>query len=128
VTSDGPFVWSPATTAPQALQKSAAGSTDRVAACWYGSTSFGIDVHLTDGKAHQVAAYLHDWDWSNGRSEVVQVVDSATGTVLDSRTVTSFSGGKYLVWNISGNVTLRFINNGGPTSPNAVLSGLFFGA
>jgi hypothetical protein len=48
--------------------------------------------------------------------------------VLDTRIVTTFRGGTYLVWNLSGNVTLRLINNGGPNSPNAVLSGLFFGA
>jgi hypothetical protein len=120
------YVWNPSTTPLRALLKAAAGSNDGVAACWYGSSSFGVDVHLTDGQTHQVAAYLLDYDDSNGRSETVQVVDDATGTVLDTRTVTSFSGGKYLVWNISGNVTLRFLNNGGPTSPNAVLSGLFF--
>jgi hypothetical protein len=122
----GSFVWSPSTTQAQALQRSALSSPDRVAACWYGSASFGVDIHVTDGLTHQVGAYLLDWDWNNGRSEVVQVVDDATGTVLDTRTVTSFSGGKYLVWNVSGNVTLRFLNNAGPTSPNAVLSGLFF--
>jgi hypothetical protein len=30
------------------------------------------------------------------------VIDAATGTVLDSRTVSGFQGGKYLSWNLSG--------------------------
>jgi len=42
--------------------------------------------------------------------------------VLDSRTVTSFSNGKYLVWDVRGRVDVVFIANVG----NAVLSGIFF--
>ena len=47
---------------PPALQKTAAGSTDRLAACWYANDSFSIDVHLTDGQAHQAVLYALDWD------------------------------------------------------------------
>ena len=50
--------------------------------------------------------------------------DAISGNVLDTRSVTSFSGGQYLVWNVSGHVVLKFTNNAGTT--NAVMSGLFF--
>ena len=39
----------------------------------------------------------------------------------------SFRGGDYLVWDLQGNVTLKFTNTGGGGN-NAVLSGLFFGS
>ena len=45
--------------------------------------------------------------------------------MLDSRTVSSFQNGEYLVWNVSGSVTLRVTNLNSATS--AVVSGLFLG-
>src|SRR5262249_3651172 len=42
-----------------------------------------------------------------------------------SRTLSNFSSGVYLVWNVSGHVTLRVTKTGGI---NAVASGLFLGA
>lgn len=47
---------------------------------------------------------------------------NSSGQVVDSRTVSSFGGGQYLVWNVSGNVTFRITTLAGP---DAVLSGLF---
>ena len=114
------WTWAASTTDVRALQNPAGG---RVAACWYGS-SFSVDVNLTDGLTHQVGLYYLDWD-SGGHSERVDVLDAATGTVLDSRTVSSFSGGQYLVWNLTGHVTFRITDL---TGPNAVLGGLFFDA
>src|SRR5262249_3392296 len=86
-------------------------------------TTFTLDVNLTDGQAHRVALYAVDWD-NRGRSERVDVVDAATGAVLDSRTLSAFSGGKYLVWTLSGHVQLRVTNLSGV---NAGASRLFFG-
>jgi hypothetical protein len=53
----------------------------------------------------------------------VDVLNATTGAVLDTRTITAFSNGVYLVWTIGGHVTFRVTNTG---SPNAVVSGLFF--
>ena len=106
---------------PPALQD--VGGSSRIAACWYSNTSFSVDVNLTDGQTHVVSIYADDWD-SQGRVERVDVIDPSTGTVLDSRTISSFSGGTYLSWKLSGHVQLRFTKIGGP---NAVVSGLFFG-
>ena len=38
-----------------------------------------------------------DWD-SNSRSQRVDLLDYATGLSLDSRSVSGFSAGQYLVW------------------------------
>ena len=67
--------------------------------------------------------YVNDWD-KRGRSERVDVIDPLTGAVLDSRTLSSFSGGTYLTWQLSGNVQLRFTLLKGL---NPVVSGLFIG-
>ena len=43
---------------------------------------------------------------------------------FDSRTVNQFTGGQYLVWNITGRVRIQVVRTGGL---NAVVSGVFFG-
>ena len=114
--------WAGSTADSRALQKP--GSADRLAATWYSSTSFTVDVSLTDGQTHRVSAYFLDWD-RLGRVQTVEVLDATTGAVLDARTVSDFSGGTYLTWDLSGSVRIRVTNAGGL---NAVLSGLFFGS
>jgi hypothetical protein len=126
ITGNGDYTWSGSTTDTRALEKSAAGSSDQLAACWYTGSTLSIDVHLSDGAAHQIALYALDWDnYQGGRSERIDVIDDATGTVLDTRNLSLFQNGVYLVWNVTGNVTFR-LTNLNPSS-NAVLSGLFFG-
>ena len=82
-----------------------------------------MDVDLTDGQAHDLALYFLDWGDNGTRSEQVQISDAATGAVLDTETVSSFAGGEYLDWQVSGNVVITITRVSGP---NAVLSGLFF--
>jgi hypothetical protein len=115
------YTWAASTQDTRALQKP--GATDRIAATWYAATSFTVDVNLADGQSHRVSLYLVDWD-GQGRAERVDVVDPATGAVLDSRTISNFAGGQYLSWTVTGRVTLRVTATAGP---NAVLSGIFFG-
>ena len=78
-------------------------TTSRIAACWFSGASFTIDVNLTDGQVHPVSLYAVDWD-SMGRSEQIQVLDGSSGAVLNTQTISSFSGGEYLTWNVSGHV------------------------
>src|SRR5262249_38310768 len=85
---------------PPALQKPA-NPIDHVAAMWYSTTSFAVDINLTGG-AHPVALYLLDWDGGGGRSERIDVLDGTTGAVLDTRTASIFGGGEYLVWGLAG--------------------------
>ena len=116
------YVWEASTSEARGLQK-AASPTDRVAACWYTTSSFTIDLAFHDSATHQVAIYLVDWtDWF-GRTEQVDILD-ASQQVLDTRSVSSFTGGEYVVWNLSGHVIIRLTNTN-PAS-NAVISGLFF--
>ncbi|QEH35757.1 hypothetical protein OJF2_43140 [Aquisphaera giovannonii] len=114
------YTWAASTTDPRALQNSA--NTGRLAATWYGGSSFSINVNLTDGQAHKVSLYAVDWD-NQGRNETIQVIDNATGNVLDTESLAGFQGGKYLSWSIKGNVTIKVTRVRGP---NAVVGGLFF--
>jgi hypothetical protein len=116
------YVWAGSTSEPRALQKP--NSSDRIAPCWYHPTGFNVDLNFTDGKTHQVAFYLLDWDSANLRSERIDVLDAANGNVLDTRSAANFSNGQYLVWNLGGHVVLRFTNT---SQLQAVVSGLFFG-
>ena len=115
------YTWSANTTDVRALQNPS--GTGRIAAAWYASTHFTIDVNLTDGQAHQIALYALDWD-QRGRSEKITITNASTGAVLSTETLSSFTGGAYEVWTISGHVKITITNLAGP---NAVLSGLFFG-
>ena len=100
-----------------------AATTDRIAACWYSSSSFTVDLNFTDSNIHQVAFYMIDWDNYFGRTQRIDIVDSSNN-LLDSRSISSFTGGQYLVWNLSGHVIVRFTNTNPPS--NTVLSGIFF--
>lgn len=115
--------WTTSTTDVRALRKLPP-ATDRTASAWSASTNFVLDVNLTDGATHRVSLYLLDWDTNNLRSENIDIVDAATGVVLDNQIVTSFSGGKYLSWNLKGHVQFRLAAMS--DSGNTVLTGLFF--
>ncbi|HUS06415.1 MAG TPA: S8 family peptidase [Bryobacteraceae bacterium] len=115
------WTWTTSTSDIRALQKANAG--DRVSACWFSATSFDIDVNLTDGKQHRVALYALDWDFYN-RNQRIDVIDYGTNAVLNSQSISAFTGGKYLVWNVAGHVIFRVVNGGGI---NGIVNGIFFG-
>jgi subtilisin family serine protease/uncharacterized membrane protein YkoI len=119
-TGQADYTWVASTTDPRALQKAA--STDRIASTWHSTSTFYIDIDLADGNWHQVAVYCLDWD-NNGRVQTVEVLDATTGSILDSRTVSAFSNGMYLVWNLRGHIKIRVTKTSGY---NSVMSGLFF--
>ena len=113
------WTWANPTVDPRAL--AGIGGAPAIAATWYGD-SFTIDVNPgSGGPPRRVALYALDWD-NNGRSETVEVLNPATGAVLDARTVTAFTGGQYWIWEITGPVRLRVTRTGGA---NAVVSGVF---
>jgi hypothetical protein len=122
---NAPFTWAASTTDLRGTQRASV-TNDRIAACWYSFSSFSVDLNFTDGKTHQVAVYLLDWDGYLGRMERVDVVD-ASNTLLDTRTVGSFTGGQYLVWNLSGHVAIHFTNLSS-SQTNAVMSAILFGS
>lgn len=114
------WVWNYNSQDSAAVQKPS--GTDRIASCWYAPSSYTFDVNLTDGQAHRVAMYCLDWD-AGGRQQTVTVTDAANGTVLSSQTIADFSRGVWLVWDVTGRVTI----NVRAVAGNAVASGLFFG-
>lgn len=111
------WTWTGNTTDVRALQAS---SSLREATCWY-NTSFTISANV-GSSTHQIAIYIVDWD-SQGRAETVQVTDSVSGTVLDTRQITNFTGGEYLLYSVTGSINIKVTENSGP---NAVVSGIFF--
>ncbi len=117
-------VWSSSTTDVRALQSAQPGAAHRIAAAWYSSSSggFTVNIDLPDGLTHMVTIYAADL-MNYGRSDQVQVINAATGAVLDTRSLTSLAGGEYMSWDLTGNVTLRFT---ALTGPNPVLAGIFF--
>lgn len=115
------WTWQYSTTDVRAPQRISA--SDRLASAWYLDGAFTVDLNFTDGQTHRVAMYFVDWDLS-GRAQTVEILDTGSGAVLDSQTLSSFQNGKYLIWDLKGSVTVRFTKVSGF---NAVLNGLFFG-
>ena len=113
--------WAASTTDVRALWKSSA--TSRIAAAWSAAT-VSLDVNIADGLQHQVLLYLLDWD-NLGRVERVDVRDASTNALLDTRTASGFTSGTYLQWVMQGHVRIDVVSTSGP---NAVVSGVFFGA
>jgi hypothetical protein len=124
VSGNSTYVWSSDTTDSRGLENPTAPppSSNRIAAAWYAATSFTVALNLTGGP-HTVALYAVDWD-NRGRSEQIQISDANSGTVLDTETLSSFNGGAYEVWTISGNVKITITEKAGG---NGLLNGLFFG-
>jgi hypothetical protein len=117
------YTWIGNTTDPRALQTIPAG---RIAATWFSCSSFSLDVNLIDGNSHQIAIYALDWDmYMGGRAETIQVADANSNAVLDTRNISGFTNGIYLVWNITGHVRISATMN---TGGNSVISGIFFGS
>lgn len=112
--------WAESTTQASALQKPDA--NDRWAATWYSGSLFNVNLRFTDTKLHRVAFYVMDWG-NSGRAQRIQVLDAVTGALLQEQTVSNFQNGKYVVFDLSGNVTVRFTRLSGD---NAVLEGIFF--
>jgi RHS repeat-associated protein len=125
LTGHNVYTWAASTTDVRALQKATVGSTDRIAATVYSSTEFTFDLNLTDGQAHQVAFYCLDWDYNDVRAQKVEIIDAASGAVLDSRNMSAYRNGQYAVWNLRGYVKIKFTYTG-PAGLNAVASGVFF--
>jgi alpha-tubulin suppressor-like RCC1 family protein len=130
-----PWTWASDPTPPDPRDLETDANGDQIAAAWYSPASFYFDLNLTDGKTHQIALYVLDWD-DHGRQETIQVVDANSGATLDTRVIpdssgdststnttsTNFQNGTYLIWNVSGHVKINVTTGAGP---NAVVSGVF---
>ncbi len=102
-------------------------NTERIESYWHTTTSMDFLVTSNDGQPHRIALYFADYQ-RQGRSNTIQVLDSATNAVLDSRALADYSGGVYLVYTYTGNVTFRVINNNpGQYTPTAAVSAFYWG-
>jgi hypothetical protein len=115
--------WSTSTTERRALEKIAGGTT-RVAAAWTHRQRFDVQLDLTDAQMHRVSLYMLDWERA-GRAQRVEVLNSSTKKVLATQDVSGFGNGKYIAFDVTGKVTIRFTATAGP---GAALSGLFIDA
>jgi len=114
------YIWTDTTSEPRAPFKSIS-SVARVLSSWYSPDSFSVNLAFNDGQSHRLALYVLDWT-STDRVQTIEVINNATGQIVDERTVSAFSGGQYLIWKIKGNITFRFTRL---TGANAVLQGIF---
>ena len=119
-TSQSLLNWASSTSDVRGLQKSIVNG--RVAAAWFRGL-FTIDVNFTDGGTHRLALYCLDWN-NEQRSQRFDLVDASTNALLDSRTISSFQAGKYVIWDIKGHVKVKVTRL---TGSSAVVSGLYFG-
>jgi len=95
----------------------------RIASAYYNTSSFTLDVNLVDNEPHQMALYFLDWD--DNRTETISILDANNNKIRPDQTLSNFTGGQYLVWNMQGHVRLQVtVVNG----VSAVVSGIFFGA
>jgi hypothetical protein len=113
------YTWTSSTTAIRALENLS--STGRSAGRWAAATDFFVDINFTDQAVHQIAIYCLDWN-ETGRAETISVLNAATNAVLDTRSVSSFTKGVYVLWNVTGHVKLQITKTAGN---NAVISGVF---
>jgi len=97
---------------------------------WYtcsGITSYYLEINFGNS-THNFEVYVVD-DQNGGtklRSEELQVLDGDTNAVLyDSGSFTSFTGGAYYKWSVTGHVKVKVINTS-TNGTNAVINGAFF--
>jgi hypothetical protein len=114
------YTWSVNTVDTRALQNATGGGA--TAAYLYSGSPYTFTLNITDYNNHKLSIYAVDWD-NLSRNETITVKDLATGLLLNSQAVSSFSGGIWHEWSFSGSVvvTVTFVSG-----TNAVISGLFF--
>jgi hypothetical protein len=113
------YTWAATTADVRGLQVPLA---SRIAACWYNTVPFTIDINLTDNLQHTIEIYLLDWDMQS-RVETLTVRDASTLALLNTQGASGFSGGTWFVWKFTGHVQITISLVSGV---NAVVSGVFF--
>jgi predicted phage tail protein len=119
VLPETPVVWAAGSSEARALIGT--GGTNRVAAGWSGAP-LTLNLSIPRGTPRQIAMYFVDWH-RTGASQQVSIRDATTGTNLATRSIEAFGDGKYLVYDIEGNVVVTLNSSEG----DAVLSGIFVG-
>jgi hypothetical protein len=107
-----------------ALEVPGGNSTDRTTKVWQTAVKMmEVDVTVPAGEVHQFSLYFLDPDTMDRGNDKLEVIDGDTGKVIDTQKVTDFVDGKYLVYQISGNLKFRITN---VSWMHATLAGFFF--
>ena len=91
---------------------------------WATLTSFSIDLNLTDKLPHKVSFYALDFYNSGFRQRFI-VKDASSGAVLSTQNLSTFAGGVYISWQVSGHVIFEITSTADQGCCGAV-SGIFF--
>jgi hypothetical protein len=121
LSGDSLYTWAASTTDVRALQ-TASGAPTRMASTYYSSTSFTINLNLTDGNTHKISLYLVDWD-RTVRTETIAILDANSSALLDTESYSSYHTGEYAAWTMQGHVLIQVTKTAGS---NGVVSGVFF--
>ena len=97
---------------------------DRSVTSWTAPEQFDINIEITDGKEHQAALYCVGW--GKNFQMTIEVLDADTKAVLDTQTVQDYIKGKYLVWNLKGQVIVRLSSTIQEEGTAALAAGVFF--
>jgi glucose/arabinose dehydrogenase len=101
--SPNTFVWDYHSADPRALLRE--DSPAGIISIWY-SSQFTIDVAPRDGSNRVVSLYF--LDVNGGTIQQIEIIDPATGELLDQRKLQTFAESQYISWSIQGHVRFRF--------------------
>jgi hypothetical protein len=101
--------------------------TDRIESQFAASGSEDFYINANDNQWHRVGLYFCDYDLQ-GRSITVEAHDATSGGLIDSRPLTNYTAGIYLVYQYRGSIDFRIVNNIlGPSAPTATFNAFFWG-
>lgn len=112
------WVWNSTTTNPAALERAV--QSGRIASAWYAPSQYTASLNFNDSAFHDVSFYFVDFD-SLGREQLVELLDPATGNILDSTELVDFGTGVWLRYRIKNGVDVRITSL---NTQNAVMSGV----
>jgi hypothetical protein len=115
------YTWATSTTDTRTLQKGSSSTGDRLASCWYTAGVLEYQVSFADGLSHKLSLYFLDYGIV-GRQQSVQIVDRATGAILDTQVLSDFKDGVWLNYSVKGQVAVRVTRTAGV---NTLLTGVF---
>lgn len=116
------YLWANLSNDIRALTRPDAPEFNRRASAMSSPTQIYLPLSIFDGEPRRVAFYNLDWDNKN-RRQTYEIINLATGEILDTRTVSNFSGGVYAIWKLKGRFMIRIRNEAG-INTDAVLSAI----
>lgn len=122
--TDRSAVWTWAASSAELRAVQYPDGSGRIAACRYSSTNpkseWTITLDLGEEEVYQVALYFLDFN-SESTENTIEILDSKDMSVKATQNIANFEQGKYMIWNLGGEVTINLKQVNG----NVLLSGLF---